>query len=58
VSKTSFFHADAADVVFKSEIETVNFGHRPARLRLALKRSPLTYLRRSVQGYKRIAFAR
>jgi glycosyl transferase family 25 len=53
-----FYHTDSRSVAFKSEISNANEGRSfRARLNYALKRSPLTWLRRSLQGYKRIAFA-
>jgi glycosyl transferase, family 25 len=53
-----FYHRNAKDVAFKSDISTADEGRSfKARLHYALKKSPLTWLRRSLQGYKRIGFA-
>jgi glycosyl transferase, family 25 len=52
------YHRNAADIVFPSEIINNEKGQSfGVRLKYALRRSPLRYLRKSVQGYKRIHFA-
>ena len=53
-----FFYADAGNVKFRSEIVENHEGTTlQARIKYLFKRSPLTFLRKTLQGYKRIHFA-
>lgn len=53
-----FYHRNTKHIVFQSEIIIDDEGQSlRARLKYALKRSPLTWVRRTLQGYKRINFA-
>jgi glycosyl transferase family 25 len=52
-----FYHRNTKNIVFQSEIIIDDEGGSlKARLKYAFKRSPITYLRRSFQGYQRIHF--
>jgi len=53
-----FFYADAGHVKFKSQIIEDHEGSTvQARARYLFKRSPLTFLKKTLQGYKRIRYA-
>jgi hypothetical protein len=53
-----FYRKNAKNIVFTSEIQDDDEDQSfKARIKYALKRSPLTYLQRSMQGYKRVPFA-
>lgn len=52
-----FFYLNASDVKFESNIVGDHEGTTlQARVKYAFKRSPLTFIRKSLQGYKRIPF--
>lgn len=53
-----FFHADARNAKYVSEIVTNHEGTTiQARLRYLFKRSPLTFLIKTLKGYKRVPYA-
>lgn len=53
-----FFHLNAENTIFKSEIVTNHEGSTlQARLKYLFKRSPLTFIKKTLQGYKKIGYA-